>query len=120
MRETLRDPGRLVHILDAATKIINETPNHTLESIKADPLVFYGLVKLVEIIGEASYKLSREFKSTHPQLPWQQIEGMRHVLVHGYYTVSPEMLWDTITYDIPQIIPIISEFIKELDNVKQS
>lgn len=113
MRETLRDPGRLQHILDAAIKIVNEKPHHTLESIKANPLVFYGLVKLVEIIGEASYKLSRDFKSSHPQLPWQQIEGMRHVLVHGYYTVSPEMLWDTITYDIPQIIPIITEFIDE-------
>ena len=116
MRETLRDPGRLQHILDAATKIVNEKPNHTLETIKANPLVFYGFVKLVEIIGEAAYKLSRDFKTSHPQLPWQQIEGMRHVLVHGYYTVSPEMLWDTITYDIPPLIPIIQGFIRKCEN----
>lgn len=111
MRDTLRDPGRLAHMLDAANKIVSEIPRQSLETIQNDPLVFYGLVKLVEIIGEASYKISHEFKNSHPQLPWRQIEGMRHVLVHGYYTVNPEMLWDTIRFDIPGIIPVIKELL---------
>lgn len=113
MREKLRDPGRLVHILDAANKLTEAVDRYSLKSIQEDTIIFFGLVKLVEIIGEASYKLTPEFKASHPQLPWKQIEGMRHVLVHGYYTISPATFWDTILYDIPPIIPIVKEFLAE-------
>ncbi len=51
--------------------------------------------------------------SFNPQLPWRQIEGMRHILVHGYYTISAEVLLDVIQNDIPSLIPILEGF---LDN----
>ena len=67
---------------------------------------------MVEIIGEASYKLTHEFKQTHPQLPWEEMEGMRHIMVHGYYSISPERLWTTIVNDIPEIIPILRSYLE--------
>lgn len=70
MREKVRDPERLHHILEAAQILSEEGPKHSLESIKNDRILFFGLAKLIEIIGEASYKLTREFKDTHPALPW--------------------------------------------------
>ena len=69
MREKIKDPGRLQHMLEMALLLEQEKDKHSLESIKEDKLVFYGLAKMVEIIGEASYKLTHEFKQTHPQLP---------------------------------------------------
>lgn len=68
---------------------------------------------MVEIIGEAAYMISKEFKETHPQLPWRQIEGMRHILVHGYFSISEEVLWDVIQNDIPSLIPVLESYLLE-------
>lgn len=113
MREPLKDPIRLNHILEAAEQIVDANRRLTLDAIEKDPILFFGIVKLVEIIGEASYKLSKEFKSAHPELPWREIEGMRHVLVHDYYTIDSKILWDTITESIPPLIPTIRKIISE-------
>ena len=113
MREKIKDPGRLRHMLEIALMLEQEKDKHSLESIKEDKLVFYGLAKMVEIIGEASYKLTHEFKKTHPKLPWEAMEGMRHIMVHGYYSISPERLWATIINDIPEMIPILQSYLKE-------
>lgn len=59
--------------------------NGMIESdiITENSLEYFGIVKLIEIIGEAVYKLTTEFKICHPETPWKEIERMRHVLVHG-------------------------------------
>lgn len=69
---------------------------------------------MTEIIGEAAYKLTHEFRDTHTELPWKEIIGMRHLLVHGYFTISPDALWDVIQNDIPDMIPILEKYLKEL------
>lgn len=87
---------------------------HTLEDAEADPVVYFGLVKHVEIIGEAVYKLTLEFRAKHSEVNWGDIERMRHVLVHGYYKIRPEQLWNTIEIDVPALKPIIEQLIEEL------
>ena len=64
-------------------------------------LLFFAVVKNIEIVGEATYMLTKEFKQTHSSIPWRVIEKMRHVLVHGYYTISPEKVWETVQEDLP-------------------
>ena len=56
--------------------------------------------------------ITKEYKGSHPQLPWRQIEGMRHILVHGYYTIRAEVLLDVIQNDIPLLIPILEGFME--------
>ncbi len=114
MRETIKDPGRLRHMLDAALILNDELPRHSLDSIRNDRILFFGLAKLIEIIGEASYKLTKDFKQSHPELPWDSIVGMRHVMVHDYYAMSPEKIWVTINEDIPPMIPILKQYLDEL------
>ena len=58
--------------------------------------------------------LSKEFKAAHSEIEWSAIEGMRHVLVHGYYQISPEQLWDAIDEDIPALKPSIESLLKQL------
>ena len=82
------------------------------EDVINDPIVFYGFVKHVEIIGEAVYMLTKEFRETHTEVEWDVIEGMRHVLVHGYYKIKPNQLWNTIENDIPKLKPLIESYIK--------
>lgn len=113
MREEIRDIERLNHMLEAINVLIKYKDVHTLEEAKSDPIVYFGLVKYVEIIGEAVYKLTHEFRDRHPVLNWADIERMRHVLVHGYYKIRPDQLWETIITDIPAIKPIIEELVQQ-------
>ena len=113
MREPIRDKERLLHIHAAINKLIEGTTG-TLDDIKEGSLKYFGIVKLIEIIGEAVYKLSPEFKQTHTETPWRQIERMRHVLVHGYYTVSYDFIKEVIETDIPHLKTQIESYIDEI------
>jgi len=72
-------------------------------------------VKEVEIIGEAVYMLTKEYRVSHPEVEWNVIEHMRHVLVHGYYTIDPEQLWDTLQNDIPELKPKIEQLLIDIE-----
>ena len=112
MREKIKDKGRLEHILSSIDIILNNKNRYEYEDVIKDPIVFYGFVKHVEIIGEAVYMLTKEFRETHTEVEWDVIEGMRHVLVHGYYKIKPNQLWNTIENDIPKLKPLIESYIK--------
>ncbi len=116
MKEGIKDKGRLEHILNAIDALIEGKSKYTLDEIINDPIIFYGFVKYVEIIGEAVYKLTKEFKESHPNVKWQTIEDMRRDLVHGYYNIMPLQLWDTINDDLPKLRPFIEKFLLELKN----
>ena len=88
---------------------------HTKEEALGDPIVYFGLVKHVEIICEAVYRLTPEYRASHPEVNWDDIERMRHVLVHGYYKIRPEQLWETIVVDIPQLKPTIEQYLSEME-----
>ena len=114
MRELERDLGRLQDILQAADNIVSFTEGVLPEILISDKLRYFAVVKNVEIIGEAAYVLSLEFKEQHNYIPWNDIIRMRHVLVHGYATILPELLWHTALTDVPvlkrQVEAIIQDF----------
>ena len=112
MREVIKDRGRLLHMLKAINGVLADKQLYTLDDIKHSTLLFYGFTKYVEVIGEAVYMLTKEFRDLHKEVNWRQIEKMRHVLVHGYYTVDPESLWETIEKDIPELKPWIERYIE--------
>ena len=103
MREPERDPGRLQDIIEAANHIASFTEGHSQEDLAVDKLRYFAVVKNVEIIGEAAFMLSQEFKNSHSEIPWNDIIRMRHVLVHGYATILPELLWNTALKEVPQL-----------------
>ena len=113
MREIIKDPERITHILEAARILSEEAPKNSLDEIKSDRVRFFGFAKLIEIIGEASYKLTKEFRENHPELPWKVMISMRHIMVHGYYTIKHEKVWQTIIEDIPPMIPILEKYLAE-------
>lgn len=113
MRERIRDKGRLEYILNAIDVLLKNKERYTYDEIVTDPIVFYGFVKHVEIIGEAVYMLTKEFRESHDEVDWDAIEGMRHVLVHGYYQIKPKQLWNTIEFDIPELKPFIERYYNE-------
>ncbi len=117
MREGIKDKGRLEHILNAIDAVLENKAKYSLDDISKDSIVFYGFVKYVEIIGEAIYMLTKEFKEAHQEVEWEAIEGMRHVLVHGYYKIKPSQLWNTIENDLPPLRPYIEKYYLELGEI---
>lgn len=115
MRESIRDKERLLHIFNAIDRIIDGTSSK-IDNIEEGSLEYFGIVKLIEIIGEAVYKLTSDFKESHSETPWRQIERMRHVLVHGYYSVGFEFIKEVIVTDIPALRMQIQTYLSDIEN----
>ena len=111
MRDRIKDKDRLQHILDAIDVLQSGAQRYSLEQIEKDSILYFGFVKQVEIIGEAVYMLTKEFRESHPDIEWDAIEGMRHVLVHGYYEISPDKVWNVIEKDLPILRPKIQDLL---------
>ncbi|MCH5227644.1 MAG: DUF86 domain-containing protein [Muribaculaceae bacterium] len=69
MRDKLRDPLRLKHMLESSRNILNFMEGKTLENLKNDKILFYAVVKNIEIIGEATYRITSQLKGRHPEIP---------------------------------------------------
>lgn len=113
MREKPKDRGRLLHIAEAIDNIYTFLHGKTVTDFHNDKLLYFGVIKNLEIIGEASYMLTPEFKEHHPLTAWKDIIRMRHILVHGYYQVDPIIIWNTIESDLPVLKNQISEYLSE-------
>ncbi len=91
-------------MLDAAREARLFSKGREREDLDQDRLLMLSLVREVEIIGEAASKISAEGRSQLPGIEWRAIIGMRNRLVHTYYDVNPDIVWNTITYDLPRLI----------------
>ena len=101
MREKLRDKGRIEDIIKYSENIRTMIDGVSYETFQNNILIYYAVMKNVEIVGEAAYMLSAEFKESHPQTPWKIVQGMRHYLVHGYANIDVHELYNTAINDIP-------------------
>ena len=78
-------------------------------------MLFYATVKNIEIIGEAAYKLTQAFCREHPDTPWEFIMKMRHVLVHDYYQIKPEEVWNVVQDDLHPLQEQVARYLAEVD-----
>jgi uncharacterized protein with HEPN domain len=101
------DEALLVDMLLAAREARDLAGGYSLEEFLDDRLLQLGLEKLIENIGEAASRLSPRGRSMLPELPWQDIVGMRHRLVHGYMRVDLEKVWQVIVTDLEPLIAAI-------------
>ena len=115
MREILRDPARIEHIKEAIDRISQYVNGVSYTDFTNNSMLYYAIVKNIEIIGEAAYMLTDTFKSQHPEIEWPVIVRMRHVLVHGYYQLDADEIWLTATQNIPELQPKISDILKQIE-----
>jgi uncharacterized protein with HEPN domain len=73
----------------------------------ADENLHLACVHLVQVIGEAASRVSAETRARNPEVPWRQIIGMRHRVVHGYLEVDLEIVWQVISDDLPELIAVL-------------
>ena len=115
MRELVRDRERLEHIIDAIYRLQSGIEKKSLDELCQDKLTYYGLVKNLEIIGEASYRLTKAFRNAHPDTPWDKIIGMRHILVHDYYNVDDNTIRYIIEDDLEPLRKQIADYLMDTD-----
>jgi uncharacterized protein with HEPN domain len=92
------DSVYLQHILDCITRIEQYTANVDETNFKKDTLIQDGVIRQIEIIGEAVKCLSATFRSSHDQIRWQDMARMRDKLIHDYFGVDLEKVWLTVVY----------------------
>ena len=91
------------------------TKGISFDEYKGNKILRFAVIKNLEIIGEAAYLLTNEFKEKHPEVEWKVIIGMRHVLVHGYYQISAEMVWATIQTELQPLKEKVELYKRELE-----
>ncbi len=101
------DDAWLLDIAIAARKVLKFTHDVTFDEFVADEEKFHAVMYLVQNIGEAATRLSQESKDPVPDIPWQQIAGMRHRLVHDYAKVGPSRVWEVVQSDIPKLLAAV-------------
>lgn len=100
MREKPKDKTRLLHMLEAIDNIFEFIRGITFEEYKSNRMLRFAVIKNLEIIGEAAYLLTKDFRGNNPDIEWNAVIGMRHVLVHGYYRIKDEIVWATIQTEL--------------------
>jgi uncharacterized protein with HEPN domain len=107
------DAIRLRHMLDAAREALSFARDRTRSDLDRDRMLVLSLVKDIEIIGEAAYQVSPSSREQLPTLPWEDIIGMRHRLVHAYFDINLDILWKTVQEDLPPLIKTLEQALGE-------
>lgn len=110
-----KDEVRLRHMLDHAREAVEMARDHSESDLAGNRMLELALVRLVEIIGEAAARVSEETRARHAQIPWPLIVGMRNRLIHGYDEVDLQVLWETVTGDLPALIAQLDEVLPDED-----
>jgi len=107
------DRIRFQHMLDLAKEAVEMIAGKSRGDLKYERILEHALVRVVEIIGEAAARVSQETQQEYPQIPWQEIIGMRNQLIHGYDSIDANILWDTIEIDLPSLISLLEKILNE-------
>jgi len=102
---------RLRHMLEHAREAVSLVEGKTRADLESTRLLQLGLVRLVEIIGEAAARAPKEITAQHPEIPWTDVVGMRNKLIHGYDTVDLEILGDTVKNELPELIRALQKIV---------
>ena len=100
------DVTRIRHMIEAAESALRFVAGRQRADLDNDEMLRFALVQAVQIIGEAASKISPETRAAIP-LPWNDIMFMRNRLVHAYFDINHEVVWKTVTEDIPPLLSIL-------------
>lgn len=95
------------HMLDAARKAVERVRDMTREEYNRNEDLRIILGHYIQVMGEAARRVSAEGRALFPELPWREIVGMRHKIVHDYMYVDADIVWSVVTADLPALIPAL-------------
>ncbi len=111
------DRIRIRHMLDAAREAVSFIKDRKRSDLERDRMLVLSLVKSIEIMGEAASKVTKESRDGHPEVPWLNIVGMRNRLIHVYFDIDLDRVWDTITDDLPPVIAALERIVQNEEKI---
>lgn len=99
------DRVRLRHMIEAAQIAIGFVSGRTRADLDADKMLLFAVVRAIEIVGEAASKVSQETQLANGAIPWRAIVGMRNRLIHAYFETNVQVVWETVTVELPAVLP---------------
>jgi uncharacterized protein with HEPN domain len=94
-------------MIEAARKAVGFAAGRSRLDLDADELFALAATRLVEILGEAARHVPDDFRDAHPEVPWRAVAGTRDKLIHGYFDVDYDILWEILSKDLPALIPLL-------------
>ena len=110
----MRDPAERLRDIAEAIAAIERYSNCEKQAFERDELLQTWFVRHLQIIGEAARATPEDIRVLAPEIPWFQIAGMRSILVHGYFEVDTDLVWDAATRDVPALKPAIERLLAAL------
>lgn len=102
-------------ILEAIENIFAFIKDIIYEDFSKDTKTIYATVRAIEIIGEAVKNIPNSTRKKYPEIPWKQIAGMRDKVIHEYFGVKLERVWETVKRDIPRLKPLFDKIYRDLE-----
>jgi uncharacterized protein with HEPN domain len=103
-----RDPESLIDIVTAIRRILRYTDGVNRADLEANDEKLSAILYQISIIGEASKRLSPNFREAHPEIPWREIAGMRNVIVHEYDQLDLDVIWDVVQNKLSELLRLIT------------
>ncbi len=103
---------RIRHMCDAASEALSFVAGKTRRALGGDRMLVLAIIKELEIIGEAASKMSSVARERFAEIPWQDIIGMRNRLIHGYFDVDIDRVWDTVNVDLPELLGLLEKIVQ--------
>lgn len=109
-----KDRVRFKHMLDSTTAILLFIDGKTRKHLKADRMFRNAVIRELEILGEAANHISKITQKNFPELPWKQLIAMRNMLIHAYFDVDHDVIWETVTTDVPPLYLQLKMIVSDL------
>lgn len=111
-----RDNESLIDIERAAKRILRYTNNISRAELEINDEKVSAILYQIAVIGEATKRLSQEFRQQHPEIPWREIAGMRDMLIHKYDQVDFDVIWDVLQNKLPELLTLIEPLLPSPEN----
>ncbi len=98
-------------MLDTARKAVSLLKGKTRQSYDTDEALCLALAHLIQVFGEAARRVSVAFRQGNPEIPWEEIVGMRHKIVHDYLEVDDDIVWQVVSVDVAAMIEILERIV---------
>lgn len=100
-------------MLDHTVEAVEIAKDRDRQDLDTDRQLNLALVRLLEVVGEAAVRVSKETRNRYPQIPWPEIISLRNRLIHGYDAVDFDILWTIVHDDLPPLIEKIEKVIED-------
>jgi uncharacterized protein with HEPN domain len=112
----MRDPKERLRDILEAIAAIDRYRDRDRSAFEQDELLQVWFLRHLQIIGEAARRLPEEIRKLAPGIPWHKMIGMRNVLVHGYFEIDLDVVWDAVQRDVPLLKPAVEASLKKLED----